>query len=117
MRSLGPNTTVGNPSGRAKGSENLKTLFHRIMKEQVSLREGAVVRKVSKAEAVMRGLIVGALKGDSRSLGTLFRLAEQTGQFEEPGREITRIQRIIIEAPHRDEVEFPSNGDFSREQR
>src|SRR5215213_10108213 len=76
----------GNPSGRAKGSQNLKTLFHKILKEEVSLREGSDVRKVTKAEAVMRGLVIGALKGDTRSLGTLFRLAEQTGQFDEARR-------------------------------
>src|SRR5688500_16956025 len=74
----------GNPNGRAKGSQNLKTLFHKILKEEVSLREGSDVRKVSKAEAVIRGLVIGALKGDSRSIGTLFRLAEQTGQFDDP---------------------------------
>lgn len=84
----------GNPSGRAKGSQNLKTLFNKILKEEVSLREGADVRKVSKAEAIMRGLVIGALKGDTRSLGTLFRLAEQTGQFDEPGEAITRIQLV-----------------------
>jgi hypothetical protein len=65
----------GNPSGRAKGSQNFKTLFHKILKEEISLREGADVRKVSKAEAIMRGMVVGALKGDSRSLGVLFRLS------------------------------------------
>ena len=70
----------GNPSGRAKGSQNLKTLFQKILKEEVSLREGSDVRKVSKAEAIMRGLVVGALKGDTRSTVTLFRLAEQTGE-------------------------------------
>src|SRR4051795_5467686 len=67
----------GNPSGRAKGSKNLKTIFQKILKEEVSLREGADVRKVSKGEAILRGLVVGALKGDSRATGTLFRLAEQ----------------------------------------
>ena len=86
----------GNPSGRPKGSQNFKTLFDKILKEEVSLREGADVRKVSKAEAVMRGLVVGALKGDARSLGTLFRLAEQTGHFEEPSSQITAIQRVIV---------------------
>src|SRR5688572_24928267 len=74
----------GNPSGRAKGSKNLKTLFHKILKEEVSLREGSDIRKVTKAEAIMRGLVVGALKGDTRSMSTLFRLAEQTGQFQDP---------------------------------
>jgi hypothetical protein len=86
----------GNPSGRAKGSQNLKTLFNKILKEQVSLREGSEVRKVSKAEAIMRGLIVGALKGDGRSMGTLFRFAEQTGQFEEPKDQIVQIRRLIV---------------------
>src|SRR4051812_33099824 len=81
----------GNPSGRAKGSQNLKTLFNKILKEQVSLREGSEVRKVSKAEAIMRGLIVGALKGDGRSMGTLFRFAEQTGQFEESKDQVVQI--------------------------
>src|SRR4029078_4923977 len=85
-----------NPSGRAKGSQNLKTLFHKIMKEEVQLREGADVRKVSKAEAIIRGLIIGALKGDTRAMGTLLRLAEQTGQFEDPNEPITRIERVIV---------------------
>jgi hypothetical protein len=86
----------GNPSGRAKGSQNLKTLFQKILKEEVSLREGSEVRKVSKAEALMRGLVVGALKGDTRSIGTLFRLAEQTGQFDDPSNPVTGITRVIV---------------------
>src|SRR5215212_4717950 len=73
----------GNPSGRAKGAQNLRTLFEKILKEEISLREGDVTKKISKAEAILRGLVVGAMKGDSRSQMTLFRLAEQTGQFLE----------------------------------
>lgn len=86
----------GNPSGRPKGSQNLKTIFERILKEEVSLREGNEVRKVTKAEAVMRGLVVGALKGDQRNVGTLLRIAEQSGHFTEPGQDIGRIERIIV---------------------
>jgi hypothetical protein len=86
----------GNPSGRAKGSQNFATLFQKILKEEVSLREGSDLRKVSKAEAIMRGLVIGALKGDSRSLGVLFRLAEQTGQFEDPSNPVTGIRRIVV---------------------
>jgi hypothetical protein len=105
----------GNPSGRAKGSQNLKTLFHKIMKEEVQLREGADVRKVSKAEAIMRGLIIGALKGDTRAMGTLLRLAEQTGQFEEPREQIREIRRIIISGPDFEEDEVPAIRDGSRD--
>jgi hypothetical protein len=86
----------GNPSGRAKGSQNFKTLFEKILKENVTLREGSEVRQISKAEAIMRGLVVGALKGDTRNIVTLFRLAEQTGQFEDVTNPITEIRRIIV---------------------
>jgi hypothetical protein len=89
----------GNPSGRPKGSQNLSSLIDKILKEQVSLREGAEVRKVSKAEAILRGVIVGAMKGDQRSVMTLFRIAEQCGQFEEAKQPITQITRVIISPP------------------
>src|SRR5687768_13482363 len=105
----------GNPSGRHKGTPNLKTLFNRILKEEVSLREGTEVRKVTKAEAVMRGLVLGALKGDTRSLGTLFRLAEQTGQFEEPTSDITLIERIIVTGVPRAGDDIPAITEVSRE--
>jgi hypothetical protein len=73
----------GNPSGRPKGVQNFKTLFNKIVSEQISLREGADVKKVSKAEAVLRGVVVGALKGDPRNLALLLRLAEQAGGFND----------------------------------
>src|SRR5688572_3634551 len=66
----------GNPSGRPKGAQNLKTLFDRILREEISLREGEVTKKITKAEAILRGLVVGAMKGDSRSQMTVFKLAE-----------------------------------------
>jgi hypothetical protein len=43
----------------------------------------------------MRGPVIGALRGDSRSMGMPFRLAEQVRQFEEPYEPITHIQRTI----------------------
>jgi Family of unknown function (DUF5681) len=106
----------GNPSGRAKGSQNLKTLFNKILKEQISLREGSAVRQVSKAEALMRGLVIGALKGDTRSIGTLFRFAEQTGQFEEPAEPITAIRRVIFswKSPGA-EAELRASSDLCRD--
>src|SRR5256885_6419198 len=76
----------GNPSGRVKGSKNLKTLFHQILNEQIPLRDGTQSKTVTKAEALMRRLIIGGLNGDSRSLTTLIRIAEQTGEFAEDGK-------------------------------
>lgn len=85
----------GNPGGRPKGGQNLKTLFNKILNEQVALRDGAKVRKISKAEAVIRSVVVGALRGDPRSMAILLRLAEQAGGFEDKA-EITKIDRLII---------------------
>src|SRR3954468_15440138 len=70
----------GNPSGRVKGSKNLKTLFHQILNEQIPLIDGNQSKKVTKAEALMRRLVISALKGDRMSLSTLMRIAEQTGE-------------------------------------
>lgn len=102
----------GNPSGRAKGSENFKTLFNKILGEEVALREGAGVKKVSKAEAVLRGIVLGALKGDVRNLALLLRLAEQSGGFDEPPGNITRIERVIVSwQPPEDRAEQQGEDD------
>jgi hypothetical protein len=87
----------GNPSGRVKGSQNFKTLFNKILNEEISLREGSDVKKLSKAEAIVRGVVIGALKGDVRNVAILFRLAEQVGQFQEDNtRDIIKIERVIV---------------------
>jgi len=101
----------GNPSGRPKDSKNLKTLLHAILNEQISLQEGSQARKVSKAEAIMRRLIIGALKGDSRDLHALFRLAEQTGQFEEARDEITRVERVIFRTVYEGDRDSSSSSE------
>jgi hypothetical protein len=82
----------GNPSGRVKGSKNLKTLFHQILNEQIPLIDGNQSKKITKAEAIMRKLVIGALKGDSRSLMTLMRIAEHTGEFADDEKD----EQLII---------------------
>lgn len=86
----------GNPSGRPKGGQNLKTLFNTILNEEVALRDGSDVRKISKAEAILRSVVVGALRGDTRSLAMLLRLAEQAGGFEDRHDNVQRIERVIV---------------------
>ena len=87
----------GDPSGRPKGSENLKTLFERVLKEHISLQDGNVTKKITKAEAVIRRVVIDALKGDSRSQQTLFRLAEQIGQFEPAQQELRAVTMVIVD--------------------
>lgn len=104
----------GNPGGRPKGTKNFRTLFQQILKEEIALREGDVTKKITKAEAILRGIVIGALKGDSRSQMTLFRLAEVTGQFEEPPEPLRRIERIIL-TPMMPIEQVPENRDINRE--
>jgi hypothetical protein len=44
----------------------------------------------------VRGVVIGALKGDPRNVAILFRLAEQAGQFQDASSDITQIQRVIV---------------------
>jgi hypothetical protein len=86
----------GNPSGRAKGSQNFKTLFNKILNEEISLREGSDVKRLTKAEAIVRSVVIGALKGDARNIAILFRLAEQVIDLDEPVPQITRIELVGV---------------------
>jgi len=101
----------GNPSGRPKGAQNFKSLFQKILKEQISLREGAVTKKISKAEAILRGLVIGAMKGDARSVMALFRLAEQTGEFDDDRDNDNNIQ-VIIRRFAADSIDDPDRQSF-----
>ena len=110
----------GNPSGRPKGSQNFRTLLDQILKEEIPLLDGEQHRKVSKAEAITRRLVIGALKGDARSQMTLFRLAELTGQFEQPPEPLKKSERIIITPLmplEADADALPANSETNREER
>ena len=87
----------GNPYGRRKGSKNIRSIFEKILGEEISLREGSVTKKITKAEAVVRSLVISAMKGDSISQQNLFRLSEKIGQFFEPPAPLQRIERVIVD--------------------
>ena len=87
----------GNPSGRRKGSRNIRSIFEKILGEEITLRDGSTTKKITKAEAIVRSLVIGAMKGDPRSQQNLFRLAEQIGQFEEAPGNLQRIERVIVQ--------------------
>jgi hypothetical protein len=46
----------GNPKSRPKGRKNMGTLTEDILSERIPIREGDKVRKVSKAEVLVRAL-------------------------------------------------------------
>ena len=107
----------GNPSGRPKDSKNFKTLLRQILNEQISLQDGVNSRKVSKREAITRRLIIGAMKGDSRDLHALFKLAEQTGEFDDARNSdnLEVVVRWMSDAPLPEEKRFPAISQINRE--
>jgi len=74
----------GNPSGRRKGSKNLKTLIRKAMTATVSIHEGTKTRRVSKIEGVVLRQLQSALTGDDRSAMAVIKMAMQMGLLEEP---------------------------------
>ena len=86
----------GNPAGRSKGRKNLRGIFQQILNEKVSLRDGQGVRKISTAEAALRSMVVGALKGDVRNLAMLLQVAEHTGEFSDEYSDslVVEVQRF-----------------------
>lgn len=73
----------GNPRGRPKGTNNLKTDLIDELGEKIIVREGDRSQNVSKQRAVVKSLVAHTLKGDARSgnilISMMMRLLE-TGE-------------------------------------
>lgn len=67
----------GNPKGRSKGRQNLKTDLEAELAEFVQIREGGQLRKISKQRAVVKSLLAKAVKGDTRAADVLLKLISQ----------------------------------------
>jgi hypothetical protein len=61
----------GNPGGRKKGSQNLRTLFCEVMGSEVSITKDGQRTTVPVGEALVWGLVQAALRGDVRASNSL----------------------------------------------
>ena len=71
-------------------------LLQDALNERISIREGDVVRKVSKAEAMVLALISKAIKGDAKAFSTLLAFAQQWGEFEKEPQPMQFFRRILV---------------------
>ena len=69
----------GNPSGRRKGARTSARSSSKSSARRYRCATGGVTKKITKAEAIVRALVHGAIKGESSSQQNLFRLAQQIG--------------------------------------
>ncbi len=68
----------GNPKGRTKQSQNLRTIVKQVSNEQIQIREGDRPRRMSRIEALVRTTYTRAFK-DPKALAPLIMLLRQCG--------------------------------------
>ncbi len=89
----------GNPRGRPKGTNNLKTDLMEELGEKILVREGEQSRRVSKQRAVVKSLVMRTLKGEARAAGLLTSLMMRLLDTGEGAPE-------VAEPLHDDELEI-----------
>ena len=70
----------GNPTGRKKGTPNLKTDLSAELAEIIQINEGGSPRRITKQRALLKSLVARGIQGDARAahliLNLIVRLAE-----------------------------------------
>ena len=65
----------GNPSGRPKGSRNLRTDLMEELNEKIVVTEGGQQRTISKQRALVKAMMAKGMKGDTSAGKAIFNLA------------------------------------------
>jgi len=74
----------GNPSGRAPGDKNLKTLLTETLNEPVVVAENGGRLTISKRQAIVKQLVNQSANGDWRAVKLLFDMLHETEGGSEP---------------------------------
>ncbi len=77
----------GNPSGRPKGSANLRTEISKLLSETVSIRENGKRKRVTRQEAMLLSLYDKAVRGDVRAINTFANMTMKLNPAATPERE------------------------------
>jgi hypothetical protein len=75
----------GNPKGRPKGSQNMATIFEKIVRQKVTITENGRSRVVSKAEAMFLQMVNKGLKGD---VSAIHEIRYWSQRFEDFAKEV-----------------------------
>ena len=90
----------GNPKGRPKGTQNLKTDLVEELGEWVLVKEGSVTKTISKQRAMVKSLIAKAAQGDTKAINTAVNLMIRVAIMEEliePGADLSATDLDLIE--------------------
>jgi hypothetical protein len=72
----------GNPKGRPRRSRNMRTIVKQVLSEDMHIREGGRLRRMSAMEALVRTILARSFKGDPKALASLIVLLRQSGLTE-----------------------------------
>jgi hypothetical protein len=64
----------GNPSGRKRGTPNLKTDLLAELAEVIQINEGGSSKRITKQRALLKSLAARAIQGDSRAANLILSL-------------------------------------------
>jgi len=78
---------------------NYATVVQQILGERISFRDGTRVRSVSKLEAMIHRQVFDALKGNTKSVTALVRLAMDLGAFEPELNQPTSLIFYAVDPP------------------
>lgn len=81
----------GNPKGRAKESQNPRTIIKLFCNEKMQIREGGRVRSITKFEALLHQMFSRAFKGDSRACASIMVFMKYSGYGDDHNETATDI--------------------------
>jgi hypothetical protein len=88
----------GNPGGRRKGSQNLKTLIKQVLESEIEISDSGKKRKASLVEALILRQVQEAMRGHHRAIESLLDRFERISAAEEPARqELPEEDAAILE--------------------
>ena len=72
----------GNSKGRQKGSKNITNLIDSELNVKISLQDG---KKITKAEAIVKQMVNGAIKGQSKQIDTILKYSDKKSASKSDG--------------------------------
>src|SRR4029077_14137256 len=77
----------GNPNGRPRATQNLKTDLMEELSERISVSEGGKPKKLSKQRALLKSLVAKAITKDTRAANILLNLMVRLFEVSAEARE------------------------------